>query len=47
MTTVETRTRRIHPAWIVALVAFLALVGAAGFRAAPSVLMIPLEDEFG
>jgi len=42
-----TRVRRIHPAWIVALVAFLALVGAAGFRAAPSVLMLPLEEEFG
>lgn len=41
------RTRRFHPAWIVALVAFLALVGAAGFRAAPSVLMLPLEEEFG
>ena len=45
--TTETRTRRIHPAWIVAAVAFLALVGAAGFRAAPSVLMLPLEEEFG
>jgi len=43
----STRTRRIHPAWIVAAVAFLALVGAAGFRAAPSVLMLPLEEEFG
>ncbi|MDO7881668.1 MFS transporter [Salinibacterium soli] len=41
------RTRRFHPAWIVAAVAFLALVGAAGFRAAPSVLMLPLEEEFG
>ncbi len=41
------RTRTIHPGWIVAAVAFLALVGAAGFRAAPSVLMIPLEGEFG
>ncbi|KUM33278.1 MFS transporter [Arthrobacter sp. EPSL27] len=39
--------RRIHPAWIVAAVAFLALVGAAGFRAAPGVLMVPLQDEFG
>ncbi|OZE87485.1 MFS transporter [Rhodococcus sp. 15-649-2-2] len=39
--------RRIHPAWIVAAVAFLALVGAAGFRAAPSVLMVPLQEEFG
>jgi MFS family permease len=41
------RSRRLHPAWIVAAVAFLALVGAAGFRAAPSVLMLPLEEEFG
>lgn len=40
-------TRRIHPAWIVAGVAFLALLGAAGFRSAPSALIVPLEDEFG
>lgn len=39
--------RRIHPAWVVAAVAFLALVGAAGFRAAPGVLMVPLQNEFG
>ena len=39
--------RRIHPAWTVAAVAFLALVGAAGFRAAPGVLMVPLQNEFG
>ena len=39
--------RRIHPAWIVAAVAFVALVGAAGFRAAPGVLMVPLQNEFG
>ena len=39
--------RRLHPAWIVAAVAFVALMGAAGFRAAPGVLMIPLNDEFG
>jgi MFS family permease len=39
--------RRIHPAWIVAGVAFLALVGAAGFRSAPSALILPLESEFG
>lgn len=38
--------RRLHPAWIVAAVAFLALVGAAGFRAAPGVLMVPLQQEF-
>lgn len=42
-----TAHRRLHPAWIVAAVAFLALVGAAGFRAAPGVLMVPLQQEFG
>ena len=38
---------RVHPAWPVAVVAFVALVGAAGFRSAPSVLMVPMEQEFG
>jgi sugar phosphate permease len=38
---------RVHPAWPVAAVAFVALVGAAGFRATPSVLIQPLRDEFG
>src|SRR5687768_15478892 len=42
-----TRPRSVHRAWIVAAVAFLALLGAAGFRAAPSVLMVPITDEFG
>jgi sugar phosphate permease len=42
-----TRVHRIHPAWFVAVVAFVALVGAAGFRATPSVLLRPLHDEFG
>ncbi|WP_427006511.1 MFS transporter [Pseudarthrobacter sp. H2] len=46
-TLLQTPKRRIHPAWIVAAVAFLALVGAAGFRAAPGVLMVPLQNEFG
>ncbi|GGM00029.1 MFS transporter [Nakamurella endophytica] len=32
---------------LVAVVAFVALLGAAGFRAAPSVLMVPLQGEFG
>ncbi|MDX6233839.1 MAG: hypothetical protein QOH68_2916 [Nocardioidaceae bacterium] len=41
-----TRTR-IHPAWLVAVTAFVALVGAAGFRAAPGALFVPLHDEFG
>lgn len=37
----------IHRAWWVAAVAFVALVGAASFRAAPSVLIDPLRAEFG
>ncbi|PZG09979.1 MFS transporter [Micromonospora craterilacus] len=40
------RPVRLHPAWIVAAVAFVALVGAAGFRATPSVLLHPLHAEF-
>lgn len=43
---VRARTR-VHPAWIVAAVAFLALFGAAGFRGAPGALMVPLHHEFG
>ncbi|MGD9530917.1 MAG: MFS transporter [Pseudonocardia sp.] len=39
--------RWIHPAWVVAGVTFLALVGAAGFRAVPGVLIEPLRAEFG
>lgn len=39
--------RRIHPAWWVVVAAFLALFAAAGFRAAPGALMVPLHDEFG
>ncbi|MCW2880196.1 MAG: transporter [Sphaerisporangium sp.] len=41
------RRRRPHRAWVVAGVAFVAIVGAAGFRATPGVLITPLEDEFG
>lgn len=41
------RRQRVHPAWVVAAVAFVALVGAAGFRAAPAVLIVPLQEEFG
>lgn len=39
--------RRFHWAWLVAFAGFIALVGAAGFRAAPSVLIDPLHTEFG
>nr|WP_246097950.1 MFS transporter [Rhodococcus spelaei] len=44
---IPTTRPRIHRAWIVAAVAFLALVGAASFRAAPSVLIEPLHEDFG
>ena len=47
MPTLTPVRRRIHPAWFVAAVAFVALLGAAGFRAAPGVLMVPLQEEFG
>ncbi|WP_406689598.1 MFS transporter [Saccharopolyspora sp. ID03-671] len=36
-----------HPAWRIAAVAFVALMGAAAFRSAPGVLMDPLHREFG
>src|SRR5204863_3516132 len=39
--------KRVHYAWVVAAVTFIALMGAAGFRAAPSVLIVPLQNEFG
>jgi MFS family permease len=38
---------KYHRAWIVAGVAFVATVGAAGFRATPGVLINPLRQEFG
>ncbi|MGH8876115.1 MAG: MFS transporter [Stackebrandtia sp.] len=39
--------RRIHRAWWVAAVAFIAIIGAAGFRATPGILIDPLHAEFG
>jgi MFS family permease len=41
------RIRLPHRAWFVAGVAFVTLIGAAGFRAVPSVLIDPLHEEFG
>ncbi|MGR7023227.1 MFS transporter [Geodermatophilus sp. URMC 62] len=46
-TAAPSRVRRVHPAWWVAAVTFLALVGAAAFRAVPGVLIDPLRAEFG
>ena len=43
----RTKHRQVHRAWWVAAVAFVAIIGAAGFRATPGVLISPLQDEFG
>jgi predicted MFS family arabinose efflux permease len=43
----ETRAPRLHRAWLVAGVGFVAIIGAAGFRATPGVLLTPLQEEFG
>jgi sugar phosphate permease len=41
------RTVRIHRAWVVAAVTFVALVAAAAFRSSTGVLLEPIETEFG
>jgi len=41
------KQRVIHPAWIVAGITFATLFATAGFRSAPSVLILPLEKDFG
>jgi len=38
---------KVHPGWIAAIVTFFTLMATAGFRSAPSVLIVPLEDAFG
>lgn len=40
------RPSKLHYAWIVAAVTFVVLLLTAGIRAAPGVLIVPLEDEF-
>jgi sugar phosphate permease len=37
---------KLHYAWIIVAVTFAALLISAGIRAAPGVLIVPLEDEF-
>src|SRR5690242_6042793 len=39
--------RRLHYGWIAAAITFVALISAAGIRATPAVMMVPLEQEFG
>jgi MFS family permease len=38
---------RLHYAWVVAGVTFVTLLAAAGTRATPGVLIVPLQHEFG
>ncbi|MBB2932064.1 MFS transporter [Paraburkholderia silvatlantica] len=38
---------RFHYGWLVVAVVFLVLLAAAGTRATPSVMMVPLEQQFG
>src|SRR3569833_2807797 len=47
LTAAEKTAARIHWAWIVAAVSFVAILGAAGFRSVPGVMMNPLHHEFG
>ncbi len=39
--------KRLHYAWVIAAVTFVILLVAAGTRATPGVLLVPLEQEFG
>jgi MFS family permease len=39
--------QKIHPGWIAATVTFFTLMASAGYRSAPAVLIVPLEDAFG
>ncbi|MCC6776122.1 MAG: MFS transporter [Hyphomicrobiales bacterium] len=41
------RWSKPHYAWIVAAVAFTTMLVAAGVRASPGILVVPLENEFG
>src|SRR5688500_7742319 len=42
-----TARSRIHWAWVVAAVSCVAILGAAGVRSVPGVMMNPLHHEFG
>src|SRR5919206_190419 len=37
---------RVHYAWVVVALTFLVVLVTAGVRAAPGVLIVPLEEEF-
>src|SRR5690242_5544018 len=38
---------RFHYGWIIAALIFLTMLLAAGMRSTPSVLIVPLQSEFG
>src|SRR5215469_8060941 len=38
---------RVHYAWVALAVAFIVTLGAVGVRAAPGVIIVPLEQAFG
>ncbi|WP_309056432.1 MFS transporter, partial [Streptomyces sp.] len=40
------RTPRVHPAWFVAAVTFVTIIGAAAFASLPGLLIEPLHQEF-
>jgi sugar phosphate permease len=40
-------SHKLHYAWVVAAVTFVTLVVTAAVRATPSILIVPLEHEFG
>src|SRR5271157_3348282 len=40
------KTHRLHYAWVIVAVTFVATVMIAGVRATPTVLIVPLENEF-
>jgi len=39
--------RRVHYSWVIAGVTFLTLLMASGFRGGPTIMIVPLEREFG
>jgi len=47
VTVASARATRLHWAWVMAAVSFVAILGAAGFRSVPGVMMNPLHHEFG
>src|SRR5690242_2475172 len=38
---------RLHYAWVVVAVMFVVILASVGVRAAPGVLIVPLQDAFG